>query len=143
MINQLKYLTIGFFLLMAFSVLSGIIENLFFPNNLYAYLAQMSQRFEKNLWLLLFPLVIAPIFEEWLFRGIILSKLNKKFPFAISNIICASLFAVAHLDWFILPYFLNGLVYGWVMKKNDNLYSVIILHVMYNLIAILTVINIR
>lgn len=131
-------MTIGFFLLMVFSVFSGMVESLFFPNHLYAYQTQMNQRFETNLWLLIFPLVIAPVFEEWLFRKVILSRLEKKLTFEMSNVISAFLFAIAHLDWFLLPYLLNGLVYGWVMKKNDNLYSVIMLHALYNLIVVLT-----
>jgi len=135
--HQLKYLAIGFYLLMVFSVFSGMVESLFFPNSLNSYQEQMSQRFEYNLWLLVFPLIVAPVFEEWLFRGVLLSRLNKKFSFESSNTICAFLFAVAHLDWFLLPYFLNGLVYGWVKMKNDNLYSAIILHGLYNFIAVI------
>lgn len=134
-------MAIGFYMLMVFSVFSGMVETLFFPNHLSAYQAQMSQRFETNLWLLIFPLIIAPIFEEWLFRGMILTKLNQKLSFGMSNIISALLFAVAHLDWFLLPYFLNGLVYGWVKKKTGNLYSAIVLHALYNAIAILTLMN--
>ena len=139
--NQIKYITIGFFLLMVFSVFSSIVEHLFFIERMQVYQLQLSQEFKANLWLLVTPLIIAPIFEEWLFRGIILSKLNKKFPFAISNIICASLFAIAHLDWFLLPYFLNGLVYGWVKMRTDHLYPVMLLHGFYNGIALATLMN--
>ena len=134
-------MAIGFYLLMVFSVFSSMIESLFFADRLQAYQLQLSESFEANLWLLIMPLIVAPIFEEWLFRKVILSKLEKKLTFEMSNTICALLFAVAHLDWFLLPYFLNGLVYGWVMKKNDNLYSVIILHAMYNWVAIATLMN--
>ena len=135
-------MTIGFFLLMVFSVFSSMVESIFFADRMQAYQLQLSQRFEANLWLLIVSLVIAPVFEEWLFRKVILSKLEKKLTFEMSNIISALLFAVAHLEWFILPYFLNGLVYGWVMKKNDNLYSAIILHGVYNLVVVLTFMNI-
>lgn len=134
-------MTIGFFLLMLFSVFSSMVESIFFVDQMQASQLQLSQRFEANSWLLIVPLVIAPVFEEWLFRKVILSKLEKKLTFEMSNIIAAFLFAIAHLDWFILPYFLNGLVYGWVMKKNDNLYSTIILHGLYNGVAILTLTN--
>jgi len=135
-------MTIGFFLLMVFSVFSSMVESIFFADRLQAYQLQLSQRFEANLWLLIIPLIVAPFFEEWLFRKVILSKLEKKLTFEMSNIISAFLFAIAHLDWFILPYFLNGLVYGWVRKKNDNLCSVIILHGVYNLVVVLTFANI-
>ena len=135
-------MTISFFMLMVFSVFSSMVESIFFADRLQAYQLQLSQRFEANLWLLIMPLVVAPVFEEWLFRKVILSNLEKRLTFEMSNIISAFLFAVAHLDWFILPYFLNGLVYGWAMKKNDNLYSTIILHGVYNLVVILTFVNI-
>lgn len=140
--NQIKYMTIGFFILMLFSVFSSMVESIFFADRMQAYQLQLSQRFEANVWLLMMPLIVAPVFEEWLFRKVILSKLEKKLTFEMSNIISAFLFAVAHLNWFLLSYFLNGLVYGWVMKKNDNLYSVIILHGVYNLVAVLTFVNI-
>jgi len=130
-------MAIGFYLLMVFSVFSSMIEALFFPNNLYAYQTQMKQRFEANLWLLIVPLVVAPVFEEWLFRGVILTRLTKKCSFEMSNAVTAFLFAMAHLNWFLLPYFLNGLIYGWVYKKSGKLFSVMMMHSMYNLMAIL------
>ena len=130
-------MTIGFFLLMVFSVFSGMVETVFFDNPLPTH-----QSFEDNWWLLFTPLLIAPIFEEWLFRKVILSRLEKRFSFELSNVISALLFAVAHLDWFILPYFLNGLVYGLVMRKSGNLYSAIMLHSLYNAVVILTATNI-
>ena len=135
-------MAIGFFMLMVFSVFSGMVESIFFADRMQAYQLQLSQRFEANVWLLAVPLIVAPILEEWLFRKVILSKLEKRFTFEMSNTLSALLFAAAHLDWFILPYFLNGLVYGWVMKKNDNLCSVIILHGVYNLVVILTFANV-
>jgi len=135
--NQFKYTVIGFFMLMVFSVFSGMVETVFFDNPL-----PIHQNFEDNWWLLFTSLLIAPIFEEWLFRKVILSKLEKRFSFEMSNVISSLLFAVAHLDWFVLPYFLNGLTYGWVMKKTNKLYSAIILHSLYNAVVILTAINI-
>ena len=138
--NQVKYMVIGFSLLMVNSFFSGIVEGLFFPDDLYMHRAQINQRLEDRLWRLIIPLIIAPIFEEWLFRGIILSKLNRKLSFGLSNVICALLFSFAHLDFFLLPYFLNGVVYGWVKIKAKNLYTVMLLHNLYNGIVILVLI---
>jgi len=139
--DQIKYMTIGFFLLMMSSVFSGMVESLFFSENIYAYRMQLNQSLEDNLWMLIIPLIVAPIFEELVFRGIILSKLNKRLSFEMSNTISSLLFALAHLDWSILPYFFNGLIYGWVKMKTDNLCSVMILHGLYNTIVFVTVMN--
>lgn len=128
-------------MLMMFSVLSAVIESLFFVDHIQAYQMQFNQRYKDNLWLLFVPVVVAPLFEEWLYRGIILSKLNKHLSFGMSNTVSSFLFAIAHLDWFLLPYFLNGLVYGWVKERTDNFYSVIVLHGAYNAIAVAILMN--
>lgn len=132
--DKAKNIIIGLFFLMFFSVVSSIIESIFLLPNFNETATQT--RLDSNILWYLVPLIVAPVIEEWLFRGVLLSKLNKMFPFKYSNVICAFIFSLFHLEIYLLPYFLNGLIYGWIKTKNNSLYSAIILHILYNLIAV-------
>ena len=138
--QKTKYIIIGFILLLIASTVSSIIESFLFSDNQYH--VQFNQRIKEDITWLVIPLIIAPVIEEWLFRGIILKFLNRKLTFVWSNVICAVLFAVAHLEWFLLPYFLNSLIYGWTKKKTGSIYLVMLIHSFYNLIVISTLLNI-
>ncbi|PID14611.1 CPBP family intramembrane metalloprotease [Sporosarcina sp. P34] len=98
---------------------------------------------------LLNTILLVGIIEEIVFRGFLLRKLLDSFRFWIANTITALLFVSIHFPiWFYkglfeLPYILSsiitafvlGIIFGFVDKKSYSLWSVIIIHSLYNLLV--------
>ncbi|PGZ57850.1 CPBP family intramembrane metalloprotease [Bacillus cereus] len=93
----------------------------------------VNQRIQVNPWHLVVPLLIAPIIEEWLFR----KRLTNFFRKSVSNreaiLFANGVFAIAHFDWFFVPYFVNGCLYAISYEKTKDLKVPILAHVLYNL----------
>lgn len=83
--------------------------------------------------------LLAPILEEFFFRGIILEGLlNNKINPILSIFISAILFGGVHFyPWQILGGFLAGWVLGWVYYITKSLSFTILLHFLNNLTGIL------
>ncbi|HJR73063.1 MAG TPA: CPBP family glutamic-type intramembrane protease [Luteimonas sp.] len=85
---------------------------------------------------LLLVALAVPIFEELMYRGLILGGLSRHISFGWSNVIQAALFAVSHDDPPRLPfYFIMGLLAGWLVKRTGALGPAIALHALNNLLA--------
>ena len=94
--------------------------------------ATINQQIHMNPWQLLSPLLIAPIIEEWIFRKklptFFQKKLSKKEAILFSN----GIFAIVHLDWFFIPYFVNGCLYSICYEKTKDIKASIFSHILYN-----------
>jgi membrane protease YdiL (CAAX protease family) len=78
--------------------------------------------------------LLVPIFEEVLFRGLLLSWLNRHMRFTFALLIQAVLFAAMHVYPFALPYtFLFGIATGYVRRTTGSTVNTILMHVMNNL----------
>ena len=77
--------------------------------------------------------VFAPIFEEMLFRGILLRSFLKLYPRGLAISYSALFFGVAHLNiyQFFLAFFL-GLLLGWLYERAQSLIPCIALHAAIN-----------
>jgi len=96
-------------------------------------------------------ILLVGITEEIVFRGFLLRKLMDSFRFWIANTITALLFVSIHFPiWFykgqfespyilssILTVFVLGILFGLVYKKSNSLWTVIIVHSLYNLLVLL------
>ena len=94
-------------------------------------------------------ILLVGITEEIVFRGFLLRKLMDSFRFWIANTITALLFVSIHFPiWFyknlfefpdilssLVTVFLLGIIFGIVYKKSNSLWSVIIIHSLYNLLV--------
>jgi uncharacterized protein len=77
--------------------------------------------------------VLAPLFEETVFRGFLLTSLNRYLPTAGAIGISAVLFALAHLNAAdLLPLTVLGVVLGTIYHQSRNLLSSILLHSLWN-----------
>ncbi|WP_228016809.1 CPBP family intramembrane glutamic endopeptidase [Synechocystis sp. LEGE 06083] len=77
--------------------------------------------------------ILAPVFEEIIFRGFLLPALTRYFPVSVAIILSSLLFAIAHLNVSeILPLFVLGSVLGLVYSRSRNLLSSMILHSLWN-----------
>ena len=77
--------------------------------------------------------IFAPIFEEWLCRGMVLRGLLTKMKPGWAIVISALFFAVIHANpWQALNAFLIGLVMGYVYYKTGSLILTMIIHFVNN-----------
>jgi membrane protease YdiL (CAAX protease family) len=77
--------------------------------------------------------VMAPIFEEIMFRGFLLPSLTRYIPVWGSILLSAFLFAIAHLSLSeVLPLMTLGIILGFVYVKSKNLLAPMLLHSLWN-----------
>ena len=77
--------------------------------------------------------IIAPIAEEFLFRGVVFNTLQKRFSPAWTIVIQGVLFGLFHLNLVQGSYAtILGIVYGYVTYKTKSLWPAIIMHIVNN-----------
>ncbi len=96
-------------------------------------------------WVFLLPVLVYPVLEEIVFRGLIQDALARLMawrlgPLTVANLITSVLFAAAHLIhqppvWAALVFF-PSLVFGYFRERHDTLGTPILIHVFYNLGAV-------
>ncbi len=83
--------------------------------------------------------VIAPVFEEMLFRGLFQSMIRSSFirPW-LSIVLSSGLFAIAHTDPVHWPaLFVLGMSLGYAYEKSGSLFRPIFMHAIFNAMSIL------
>lgn len=81
--------------------------------------------------------LLVPIFEEVLFRGLLLSWLNQHMRFGFAVLVMAALFAAMHLYPLALPYaFLFGIATGYVRRITGSTGSTVLMHVINNIVLL-------
>lgn len=82
--------------------------------------------------------VIAPVYEEIIFRGVVLHSSQKYIGYHLANIFQAFLFALIHQDLFLMPVlFAFGYICGFLTRKSASLLPGIIFHVINNSLIII------
>lgn len=82
----------------------------------------------------IYSVLMAPISEELIFRGVTLRIAQRAFPFWIANIIQAFLFGAFHMNALQGCYtFVIGLILGYICHKGGSIYHVIFFHFLFNL----------
>ncbi len=80
--------------------------------------------------------LIVPIYEEIVFRGVILDAGQRYLNFKAANVIQALLFATIHLNLYLFPvFFLFGMITGIMRKQSGGLLAGIVFHVINNFLA--------
>ncbi len=81
--------------------------------------------------------VMAPVFEEWLCRGLVLRGLMKKMGPVWAIVISAAFFAVLHMNpWQAVPAFALGLLFGYVYYKTGSLKLTMLMHCVNNTFSV-------
>ncbi|MDC8014074.1 CPBP family intramembrane glutamic endopeptidase [Tahibacter soli] len=82
--------------------------------------------------------LLAPLAEEFVFRGMLLGGLSRHLSFGASNVLQAGLFAAFHADPPRLPfYFTLGLLAGWLVRRSGGLAPALALHALNNALFVL------
>lgn len=86
---------------------------------------------------LLLMAVLAPVFEELVFRGLFLGGMARHVGFAWANLVQSVLFAAIHDDppRFVF-YFAMGMLGGWLVRRTGALGPAIALHAANNALAV-------
>ncbi len=94
---------------------------------------------EVNLFSMAATVILAPIVEEIIFRGVTMNLAKKAgASFVVANLIQAVLFGVYHANLVQGTYAgIVGLVMGYAAHKYGSLYPSVLLHLVYNLAATL------
>ena len=81
--------------------------------------------------------LFAPLFEEWLCRGLILRGLLQKTRPALAIVLSAAFFAIIHGNiWQGLPAFGMGLLFGYVYYRTGSLKLTMLMHCVNNTMAL-------
>jgi ABC-2 type transport system permease protein/sodium transport system permease protein len=102
-------------------------------------------RKDSPVWILVSIAVVAPVFEEFFFRGFLLAAIRRRAGawttilataglFGLFHVVDASGFSVARL----LPSFLLGVVLGWLCWRSGSVVPGMVLHVFHNGLLSLT-----
>ena len=80
--------------------------------------------------------IFAPLFEEWLCRGLVLRGLMNKMNPAGAICISAAFFAILHMNpWQAIPAFILGLLFGYVYYRTGSLKLTMLMHCVNNTMA--------
>lgn len=102
------------------------------PDKIRVLFEQMLQN--SPLWVTVISTVIfAPIFEEWLCRGMVLRGLLHKIHPAWAMIISALFFALIHFNpWQAVPAFVLGMLFAYVYYRTGSLKLTMLMHAVNN-----------
>jgi hypothetical protein len=91
---------------------------------------------EADIWLVLLVVVAAPIFEEFIFRGLIFGGLARSMGLFASVAGSAGIFALVHPPFSVIPAFCLGAAAALAYARNGVLLSAMAAHAIYNAIVI-------
>ena len=87
-------------------------------------------------WSILMLVVLAPVMEEVLFRGILLESVRSKHSAGRAIVVSALMFGVIHLiPQQVVNAFAIGLILGYIYVRTESLWPVIIIHALNNAMA--------
>ncbi len=91
------------------------------------------------LWVALLSVsVFAPLFEEWLCRGLVLRGLMKHMNPTGAILTSAAFFAVLHMNpWQAIPAFILGILFGYVYYRTGSLKLTMLMHCVNNTFSLL------
>jgi membrane protease YdiL (CAAX protease family) len=103
------------------------------------YFEMMNEAIGSGGWAILTTVILAPVCEEMLFRGLILEYIKQKRGVTAAVVLSALIFGLVHAP--ILPQmvgaFIMGIVLGYVYVLTGSLLSVIIIHAANNALSYL------
>ncbi|WP_425800385.1 CPBP family intramembrane glutamic endopeptidase [Desulfitobacterium sp. Sab5] len=84
--------------------------------------------------------LLAPIFEETLFRGVIFGGLQSYFGKITSAVLSAIIFSALHFQMYgFFPRFILGLALAYLYEKHQSLYPSMTMHSLNNVVALMLV----
>lgn len=100
----------------------------------------------QNLPEYLLPLTLAPLWEEFIFRGVLFLLLYKRFGFIVAAVLPSLVFAALHIDpqfsnWStmyvstVLIIFLESVFKNWLFYKSESITLPLLMHIFSNVLS--------
>lgn len=103
---------------------------------LLSLLPNLQPDFGRGIWTFVMLVVFAPLFEEFLCRGVVLGSLRAKYGVMAAWLGSSLFFGVLHLSpMLVVNAFVIGLILGYICLATDSIWASIILHAFNNAIA--------
>ena len=103
------------------------------------YLDRLGNIMAAGGWMMFTSIVIAPIMEEILFRGILQDALMRKYGAFVGILIASAVFGIVHLiPQQVVNAFMIGIVLGYIYYRTGALLPVILIHCINNAISYFT-----
>ena len=103
----------------------------------YEMLTEMAGMDEPTPLMYLYVIVLGPIGEELIFRGVAMKNFRRIMPFAFANILQAILFGIYHMNLMQSLYTIAaGLLFGLIAEKGGRIIDSILAHMIFNLLGI-------
>jgi membrane protease YdiL (CAAX protease family) len=132
----------GLLMLTALQVVVSAIQLTFYQHDMYADLRPFVKLFGENWSLALLVVGVgAPLSEELLFRGFLLSALaQSRLGFWGGALVTTSLWTALHAGYSaagVVEVFLIGILFSWLVWRTGSLRVAILCHALYNSIIVL------
>jgi membrane protease YdiL (CAAX protease family) len=85
-----------------------------------------------GVWVIGLAVVAAPLFEEFIFRGLVFRGLRRSLPFAAAVVVSAAVFALVHPPVSVVPVFGLGLAAAFAYERTGSLLAPVLTHMVYN-----------
>ena len=109
----------------------------FFPETAAGYQGQMDSKLADGMLSLVIVAFFSPLFEEAIFRFLLLGTLERKTGFAAANVVQALIFGIYHMSLIQGIYaFLLGMLIGLLKHYTGTIISCICFHVFFNITGI-------
>jgi membrane protease YdiL (CAAX protease family) len=83
-------------------------------------------------WIVPLAVIAAPLFEEFIFRGLVFRGLRRSAPAGVAILGSAAIFAIVHPPISFAPVFVMAVLAAWVFERTALLLAPIAVHVVYN-----------
>ena len=139
-----SYLFYSFLALLAFVAWNFVTFSLFPPTRnaiSYQHYAPTFTGATAFLMYFFYPVIAGPIFEEIIYRGLVMTALEKGKKWGLDVLGSAVLFGVLHISnhgWVLTDFFVymgGGLIFAVLFRVTKSIYWVIGLHIVYNSIG--------
>ncbi len=138
------WLTIVPFVLLISLIMNSLIDNQNGSNPLLEIVLNNNNNYLSFFLLFLTTTLLAPLFEEIIFRGILLPTLSRDFGVISGIIVSAFIFALAHLSLGEMPpLFVLGIGLAITRIASGSLFSSVIMHSLWNGLTFLNLFLLR
>lgn len=129
---QLIFLVALLPILMVFGLTANIVNLIPMPEFMKEIFQEMAT--EDSIFTYLTVIICAPVFEEFICRGVILKGLLEKYTVKKAIIVSSLIFGIMHLNpWQFIGAFGIGIINGWIFWQTKSLFLPIIVHLSNNL----------
>ena len=141
--SSIKRLILIWPLLLLISFFTNQFFNEFREQDLVSKVRELRISYEL-LNIVVLAVIISPVLEEIFFRRLMYRSLKKNFGVLMAGIITSFLFALVHLNLYAFPVlFVLSIILIIIYEKDNTIFSPMLLHSIFNLVMIISILFLR